>query len=136
MPPVDRKYAYYGATVYPGFEFFRRTFDLQLGPALAASLHAPAHLPSPAWRGGGPSPPPQPHPLSAARPSQVVLLSGACATVVACLGVCPAEVVRIRMVSRPEAYGGGTPPTETLLRPFHDTPPTPPDTPPTACHAA
>lgn len=76
--PTLLGYVFYGATVYPGFELFEQIFDNALGPTLAASLHAP-----------------------------VVLLGGACATVVACFGVCPAEVFRIRMVSKPAQYGNG-----------------------------
>lgn len=76
--PTLLGYLYYGATVYPGFEFFRRLFEFQLGAATAASFNGP-----------------------------LVICAGACATVAACFGVCPAEVVRIRMVSKPEQYGNG-----------------------------
>jgi len=77
--PTLLGYVYYGATVYPGFEFFERSISMQVGLANAAAFRAP-----------------------------VVLLSGACATVAACFGVCPAEVLRIRMVSKPAQYGNGT----------------------------
>merc|ERR1712060_142950 len=76
---------YYGFTVYPGFEFFRRLFENQLGPANADSLHAP-----------------------------IVLVAGASATVAACFGVCPAEVLRIRMVAKPAQYGNGNDLREAL----------------------
>ena len=38
----------------------------------------------------------------------LVLLAGAGATCVACLGVCPAEAVRIRAVAEPQLGGGGS----------------------------
>lgn len=76
--PTMLGYIYYGATVYPGFEFFRRLFESILGPVASVTFHAP-----------------------------VVLLGGAASTVIACFGVCPAEVVRIRMVSKPQQYGNG-----------------------------
>lgn len=65
-------YAWYGMTVYPGYEFFSRFYDRLAGPASAEHLHTP-----------------------------IVLLSGACATIIACLGVCPAEAARIRIVAQP-----------------------------------
>lgn len=40
----------------------------------------------------------------------LVILAGALATIIACLGVCPAEAVRIRMVARQEPF------TATLTR--------------------
>lgn len=69
-------YAWYGMTVYPGYEFFSRLFE-KLAGADAVGLHA-----------------------------QVVLLSGACATVLACVGVCPMEAARIRAVAQPDFAPG------------------------------
>lgn len=83
--PTMLGYIYYGATVYPGFEFFRRFFESIVGPAGSVVYHAP-----------------------------IVLLGGAASTVVACFGVCPAEVVRIRMVSKPAQYGNGNNIAEAL----------------------
>ena len=37
----------------------------------------------------------------------LVVLAGALATALACLGVCPAETIRIRMVSQPDVYDKG-----------------------------
>lgn len=69
-------YAWYGMTVYPGYEFFSRLFERLAGSG-ASSLHA-----------------------------QIVLISGACATVVACFGVCPMEAARIRAVAQPDFAPG------------------------------
>jgi len=68
--PTFLGYLWYGVTVYPGYEFFKRTFLALAGPAIVESFRVP-----------------------------LVLLSGATATVVACFGVCPAEACRIRMVA-------------------------------------
>lgn len=68
--PTILGYIWYGVTVYPGYEFFKRTFLGLAGPILAEQLRAP-----------------------------LVLLAGAAATVIACFGVCPAEACRIRMVA-------------------------------------
>jgi len=76
--PTLLGYLYYGITVYPGYEFFKRLFITLAGPALAASFRAP-----------------------------LVLLAGASATVIACLGVCPAEAIRIRMVADSSLRGQG-----------------------------
>lgn len=62
--------------VYPGYEFFKRALNTAVGPAAATVYHAP-----------------------------LVILAGALATVIACLGVCPAEAVRIRMVANRERFG-------------------------------
>lgn len=72
IQPTIAGYTWYGMTVYPGYEFFSRYFD-SLAGVRATDLHAP-----------------------------IVILSGACATVVACLGVCPAEAARIRIVAQPD----------------------------------
>ena len=69
-------YAWYGMTVYPGYEFFSRLFEAAAGAA-AAGVHA-----------------------------QIVILSGACATVLACVGVCPMEAARIRAVAQPDYAPG------------------------------
>ncbi|EKX36267.1 hypothetical protein GUITHDRAFT_79015, partial [Guillardia theta CCMP2712] len=60
--PTVVGYSWYGLTVYPGYEMFKRMF--------------------------------------------IAMAAGAASTAVACLGVCPAEVTRIRMVSNP-SYGSG-----------------------------
>lgn len=65
-------FSYYGLTVYPGYEMFKRSFVGIAGEANDALYHVP-----------------------------LVLAAGACSTAIACLGVCPAEVTRIRMVSNP-----------------------------------
>lgn len=70
--PTILGYLWYGVTVYPGYEFFKRAFLAFAGPALAEQFRAP-----------------------------LVLLAGAAATVIACFGVCPAEACRIRMVADP-----------------------------------
>lgn len=62
-------YAWYGLTVYPGYELFKRLLTSAVGEAYDAQYHV-----------------------------LLVLLSGACSTVFACLGVCPAEATRIRQV--------------------------------------
>ncbi|KAJ1630746.1 mitochondrial carrier domain-containing protein, partial [Pavlovales sp. CCMP2436] len=71
-------YSWYGMTVYPGYEFFSRLFEQTAGSA-ATSLHAP-----------------------------IVIFSGASATVLACIGVCPMEAARIRAVAQPD-YAPGLP---------------------------
>lgn len=71
-------YIWYGVTVYPGYEFFKRFFLAVAGPILAEQFRAP-----------------------------LVLLAGASATVIACFGVCPAEACRIRMVADPSLSGRG-----------------------------
>ncbi|KAG5180691.1 mitochondrial carrier domain-containing protein [Tribonema minus] len=70
-------YSWYGLTVYPGYELLRRAFAEAVGPEAAWAYRVP-----------------------------LVLAAGACATVVACIGVCPAESVRIRQVSEPSLGGG------------------------------
>ncbi|KAH8050283.1 hypothetical protein JL722_11489 [Aureococcus anophagefferens] len=70
-------YCWYGLTVYPGYEFWSRTLNGLLAPAAAAEFHA-----------------------------AVVLLAGALATVLACVGVCPAEALRIRVVADPARFAG------------------------------
>jgi len=68
--PTMIGYSWYGATVFPGYEFFKRKLVELCGPRLGAKLRVP-----------------------------LVLLSGAIATFFACIGVCPAEAVRIRTVT-------------------------------------
>lgn len=68
--PTVLGYLFYGITVYPGYEFFKRLYLSIAGPDVVSSFRVP-----------------------------LVLLAGASATVIACIGVCPAEAVRIRMVS-------------------------------------
>jgi len=59
--------------VYPGYEFLKRLLISLAGEANGLRFHVP-----------------------------LVLLSGALATIVACIGVCPAEAARIRIVARPD----------------------------------
>jgi len=68
--PTVLGYMYYGVTVYPGYEFFKRLFLELAGAEIVASYRVP-----------------------------LVLFAGACATVLACFGVTPAEAIRIRMVA-------------------------------------
>lgn len=68
--PTVLGYLWYGVTVYPGYEFFKRFLFSLVGPAVVEGIRVP-----------------------------LVLLAGALATVVACFGVCPAEACRIRMVA-------------------------------------
>lgn len=70
--PTMVGYLWYGLTVYPGYEFFKRLYVALAGPAGDAAYHTP-----------------------------LVLAAGASATFFACLGVCPAEAVRIRAVADP-----------------------------------
>lgn len=76
LEPTILGYMFYGATVYPGYEFFKRALTSAVSPAAALQYHAP-----------------------------LVVLAGALATVIACLGVCPAEALRIRMVANAETFG-------------------------------
>jgi len=69
LTPTFVGYFWYGATVYPGYEFFKRKLLSLCRPRLAAKIRVP-----------------------------LVLLAGAIATFFACIGVCPAESVRIRSV--------------------------------------
>ncbi|EKU21506.1 mitochondrial phosphate carrier protein, partial [Nannochloropsis gaditana CCMP526] len=96
IEPTLLGYLFYGVTVYPGYEFFKRALNSAgedrsgleqgrcvfgwegpggVGPAAATQFHAP-----------------------------LVILAGALATVIACLGVCPAEALRIRMVANAESF--------------------------------
>ncbi|EWM30058.1 mitochondrial phosphate carrier protein [Nannochloropsis gaditana] len=75
IEPTLLGYLFYGVTVYPGYEFFKRALNSAVGPAAATQFHAP-----------------------------LVILAGALATVIACLGVCPAEALRIRMVANVESF--------------------------------
>ncbi|TFJ87952.1 hypothetical protein NSK_001298 [Nannochloropsis salina CCMP1776] len=75
IEPTLLGYLFYGVTVYPGYEFFKRALNSAVGPAAAMQFHAP-----------------------------LVILAGALATVIACLGVCPAEALRIRMVANAESF--------------------------------
>ncbi|CAM9294649.1 unnamed protein product, partial [Phaeothamnion confervicola] len=74
--PTLLGYLWYGLTVYPGYELFKRLFKELAGPALATEYRVP-----------------------------LVLLAGASATVIACVGVCPCEAVRIRQVADPDVGG-------------------------------
>jgi len=68
--PTVLGYLWYGVTVYPGYEFFKRFFFTIAGPLIVESFRVP-----------------------------LVLLAAAAATAIACIGVCPAEACRIRMVA-------------------------------------
>ncbi|CAB1103440.1 unnamed protein product [Ectocarpus sp. CCAP 1310/34] len=70
--PTLAGYLWYGITVYPGYELFKRLFMQLVGPLNAALFRVP-----------------------------LVLAAGAAATSIACIGVCPAEAVRIRQVADP-----------------------------------
>ncbi|CAM9556013.1 unnamed protein product [Ectocarpus sp. 13 AM-2016] len=70
--PTLAGYFWYGITVYPGYELFKRLFMQLVGPLNAALFRVP-----------------------------LVLAAGAAATSIACIGVCPAEAVRIRQVADP-----------------------------------
>ncbi|CAM9546268.1 unnamed protein product [Ectocarpus sp. 6 AP-2014] len=70
--PTLAGYLWYGITVYPGYELFKRLFMQLVGPLDAALFRVP-----------------------------LVLAAGAAATCIACIGVCPAEAVRIRQVADP-----------------------------------
>ncbi|CAM9380474.1 unnamed protein product, partial [Sphacelaria rigidula] len=72
MGPTLVGYSWYGVTVYPGYELFKRLYIGLAGPLNAALFRVP-----------------------------LVLAAGATATVFACIGVCPAEAVRIRQVADP-----------------------------------
>lgn len=63
MGPTLAGYFWYGITVYPGYELFKRLFIGMVGPLNAALFRVP-----------------------------LVLAAGASATCFACIGVCPAEV--------------------------------------------
>jgi len=80
-------YLWYGITVYPGYEFFKRLFASLAGPAGAIEFRVP-----------------------------LVLMAGAVATVFAAVGVCPCEAVRIRMVADPNYASGFLPAVQRLTR--------------------
>lgn len=63
LGPTLVGYLWYGITVYPGYELFKRLFTGLVGPLNAALFRVP-----------------------------LVLAAGAAATCFACIGVCPAEV--------------------------------------------
>ena len=63
LGPTLTGYLWYGVTVYPGYELFKRLFIELAGPLNAALFRVP-----------------------------LVLAAGASATCFACIGVCPAEV--------------------------------------------
>ncbi|CAM9642860.1 unnamed protein product [Chrysoparadoxa australica] len=65
-------YGWYGISVYPGYELFKRLFLSWVGDENALLYRAP-----------------------------LVVAAGAAATCIACIGVCPAEAVRIRQVADP-----------------------------------
>mmetsp|Transcript_14940 Transcript_14940/g.22611 ORF Transcript_14940/g.22611 Transcript_14940/m.22611 type:complete len:731 (-) Transcript_14940:138-2330(-) len=71
--PTFLGYAWYGLIVYPGYEFLKRALISLVGEISAERLHVP-----------------------------LVVLAGALATAVACIGVCPAEAARIRIVAKPD----------------------------------
>ena len=75
--PTLLGYLWYGVTVYPGYEFFKRVY-LNAVPIEDLRVF-------------------------------LILLAGATATVFACIGVCPAEACRIRMVADPQLKGLGLP---------------------------
>merc|ERR1712107_322289 len=79
----------YGATVFPGYEFFKRKLVALCGPRLGARLRVP-----------------------------LVLLAGALATFFACIGVCPAEAVRIRTVKEYGFHRSFLPPVGSLFAGF------------------
>jgi len=66
-------YSWYGLTVYPGYELLKRELVSLAGETYAETFHVP-----------------------------LVLMAGALATVVACIGVTPAETARIRIVAQPD----------------------------------
>lgn len=67
--PTLLGYAWYGATVFPAYECFKRRLLAFVGPRIGSRWRVP-----------------------------IVLLAGALATFIACIGVCPAEAVRILTV--------------------------------------
>jgi len=71
--PTIVGYSWYGLTVYPGYELLKRVLISLAGEINGERYHVP-----------------------------LVLLAGALATVVACIGVCPAEAARIRIVAQPD----------------------------------
>ena len=75
--PTLAGYCYYGLTVYPGYEYFSRTLSTLVAPSQAIEFRA-----------------------------AIVILAGALATLVACVGVCPAEALRIRVVADPQRFEG------------------------------
>ncbi|CAM9366497.1 unnamed protein product [Discosporangium mesarthrocarpum] len=79
LGPTLGGYLWYGVTVYPGYELFKRLYMSMVGPIMASTFRVP-----------------------------LVLAAGATATVVACFGVCPAEAVRIRQVADPSVGGFGS----------------------------
>lgn len=68
LGPTLAGYFWYGITVYPGYELFKRLFIELVGPLNAALFRVP-----------------------------LVLAAGASATFFACIGVCPAEVCARQM---------------------------------------
>jgi len=121
LGPTACGYAWYGATVYPGYEFFKRT--LLEAAATSASLKtsaeaggASATAASMAMQMNSGSTAAKSAAAAVAASSSdvlpesvkvpLVLLAGAMATCIACLGVCPAEAVRIRVVARGDASAG------------------------------
>lgn len=75
--PTLAGYCYYGLTVYPGYEYWSRMLSSIVTSAQAIEYRA-----------------------------AIVLLAGALATLVACIGVCPAEALRIRVVADPSRFEG------------------------------
>ncbi|CAM9262726.1 unnamed protein product [Choristocarpus tenellus] len=79
LGPTLGGYLWYGITVYPGYELFKRLYMSMMGPVMAGLFRVP-----------------------------LVLAAGATATVIACVGVCPAEAVRIRQVADPSVGNFGS----------------------------
>ena len=69
-------YFWYGLSVYPSYTFFKRFFSLTVLPPEVSMVHV----------------------------NDVALLAGACAAVIASLGLTPLEAARIRVVAEPEKY--------------------------------
>ena len=111
LGPTACGYAWYGATVYPGYEFFKRTLleaasssaSMKMSSAVAASEGASAMNSDAALSGAAAVAAASSGVLPESVKVPLVLLAGAMATCIACLGVCPAEAVRIRVVARSDA---------------------------------
>lgn len=87
--PTLAGFAWYGATVFPGYELFKRGLLSLCGPRLGARLRVP-----------------------------LVLLAGALATFFACIGLCPAEALRIRTVTEHGFRASFLQPTSALFAGF------------------
>ena len=69
-------YFWYGLSVYPSYTFFKRLFSQTVLPPEVSMVHV----------------------------NDVALLAGACAAVIASLGLTPLEAARIRVVAEPDTY--------------------------------